>query len=101
MSDELPLKHGIVVNASPLITLFKSGLDFILPELFGSIIVPDAVWQEVSACNDEASEGLTGASWATRKKVRTEGACDSLESRKRRIRGSLIELKKFRLYSCH
>lgn len=74
MSDELPLKNEFVVNSSPLITLFKSGLEFILPALFGSVIVPDAVWQEVSECDDEASRGLeTSPPWAIRKKVRTDG----------------------------
>ncbi len=31
MSDKLPLRDEFVVNASPLITLFKSGLEFVLP----------------------------------------------------------------------
>ncbi|RLC13018.1 MAG: DUF3368 domain-containing protein [Deltaproteobacteria bacterium] len=72
MSDKLPLRDEFVVNASPLITLFKSGLEFVLPELFGTVIVPGAVWQEVSNCDDDASEGLKTSPWAIRKKVRTD-----------------------------
>jgi len=34
----------VVVNASPLITLFRSGQAKLLPQLFQKIIVPGAVW---------------------------------------------------------
>ncbi len=37
----------VVVNASPLICLSKSGLSGLLPALFTEIIVPDKVHQEV------------------------------------------------------
>lgn len=39
---------GVVVNASPLITLFKSGQTALLPALFQQIHVPDALWREIS-----------------------------------------------------
>jgi predicted nucleic acid-binding protein len=39
----------IVVNASPLICLYKSGLSDILPSLFSEIVVPDKVHQEITA----------------------------------------------------
>jgi len=39
----------IVVNASPLICLFKSALLDILPSLFAEIVVPDKVHQEITA----------------------------------------------------
>lgn len=39
----------VVVNASPLICLSKSGLSDLLPSLFTEIIVPDKVYQEVTA----------------------------------------------------
>jgi len=48
MSNNLPMRDGIVINASPLIVLFKSELEFVLPGLFKKIVVPEAVWQEVS-----------------------------------------------------
>lgn len=39
----------IVVNASPLICLYKSGLSDILSSLFSEIVVPDKVHQEITA----------------------------------------------------
>lgn len=56
----------VVVNASPLITLFKSGQEWLLPALFGTIYVPDAVWREVAAHEDDAARGLANAAWAQR-----------------------------------
>ena len=40
---------GVVINASPLITLFRSGQADLLSQLFGKIVVPGAVWSEVVA----------------------------------------------------
>lgn len=48
----------VVVNASPLILLFKSGLEDLLPQLFSTIIVPDAVCGEVSRGGDIAAQKL-------------------------------------------
>lgn len=58
----------VVVNASPLITLFKSGQAQRLPALFATIHVPDAVWREVASESheDEAARGLADAPWAQR-----------------------------------
>lgn len=58
----------VVVNASPLILLFKSGLDDLLPQLFSTIIVPEAVWDEVSRGGDTAAQKLLDneATWITR-----------------------------------
>ena len=58
----------VVVNSSPLITLFKSGQAMLLPALFGTIFVPDAVWREVAskAHEDEAARGLANSPWALR-----------------------------------
>lgn len=58
----------VVVNSSPLITLFKSGQARLLPALFGTIFVPDAVWREVvsKAHEYEAAQGLSNAPWALR-----------------------------------
>jgi predicted nucleic acid-binding protein len=38
-----------VLNASPMITLCKSGQENLLPQLFGEIVLPGAVWEEVNA----------------------------------------------------
>ncbi|MGV6815780.1 MAG: DUF3368 domain-containing protein [Thiotrichales bacterium] len=56
----------IVINASPLICLFRSELHDLLPQLFTEINVPDAVWQEVTqgGHDDPASRGLEKAEWA-------------------------------------
>lgn len=61
----------VVVNASPLITLFRAGLHPLLPELFKEIVVPDAVWAEVAgkAHDDPAARGLPGAAWVQREPV--------------------------------
>ena len=36
-----------VLNASPIITLCKSGQEDLLPQLFTEIVLPGAVWEEV------------------------------------------------------
>ncbi|NJM76957.1 MAG: DUF3368 domain-containing protein [Acaryochloridaceae cyanobacterium RU_4_10] len=54
----------VVVNASPLITLYKSQLADLLPQLFGQIQVPPAVWQEVTASKDDvAAQTLPQSTW--------------------------------------
>ncbi|MGD0960025.1 MAG: hypothetical protein ABSB19_09480 [Methylomonas sp.] len=42
------LIENVVINASPLITLFRSGQADLLPKLFKTIVVPEAVWKEVA-----------------------------------------------------
>lgn len=37
----------IVINASPLISLFRAGAHPLLPELFSDLVVPDSVLAEV------------------------------------------------------
>jgi predicted nucleic acid-binding protein len=41
--------NHMVLNASPLICLFKSGLHDLLPALFQNILIPEAVKNEVTA----------------------------------------------------
>ena len=57
----------VVVDASPLIILFKSGLAGLLPQLFTEIVVPSTVRDEVMAGgnSDPAVAGLANATWAT------------------------------------
>jgi len=52
--------EDVVVNASPLITLFRSGQAELLPGLFRRIVIPEAVWREVvvQGCEDAAARGL-------------------------------------------
>ncbi len=58
----------IVINSSPLITLCKSNQEDLLPQLFNSIVVPAAVWQEIttSSHHDLAAAKLPTLSWAKR-----------------------------------
>lgn len=55
----------IVLNASPLILLCNSELDFILPQLFSKIVTPSAVWHEIMAGShqDRATKQLPQLSW--------------------------------------
>ena len=69
MSSNPSVEDRIVLNASPLIALFKARLEFILPGIFERIVVPEAVWQEVSVYDDEAFKGLTKVSWLKREKI--------------------------------
>ena len=54
----------VVVNASPLIILSKSGLADLLPQLCDEVFVPQAVWTEVLAGDDIAARVLESATWA-------------------------------------
>jgi predicted nucleic acid-binding protein len=62
---------AVVINASPLITLFRSGQADLLPRLFSHIVVPDAVWQEVvlDEWEDTAARELKLQSWPVREDV--------------------------------
>ena len=62
---------AVVVNASPLIALFRSAQADLLPRLFQRVVVPDAVWDEVVAGGhrDVAAENLAIQTWALRDTV--------------------------------
>lgn len=53
----------VVLNASPMIVLFKSGLQQILPELFDTIVVPGQVIDEIKAGSDALSQEITTFEW--------------------------------------
>ncbi|MBF0193970.1 MAG: hypothetical protein HQL71_05405 [Magnetococcales bacterium] len=40
--------NRVVINASPIISLFRSNQEHLLPLLFQEILIPNAVWQEVT-----------------------------------------------------
>ncbi|MBI4754470.1 MAG: DUF3368 domain-containing protein [Betaproteobacteria bacterium] len=65
--------EAVVVNASPLITLFRSGQADLLPRLFTRIVVPEAVWKEVALDDrdDAAACGLPTEAWPRRESVMT------------------------------
>ncbi len=55
----------VVIDDSPLITLFRSGQANLLPALFDHIVVPDVVWSEVVAERDDAAAvGLPAQPWS-------------------------------------
>lgn len=58
----------VVVNSSPLITLFNSGQAELLPRLFSEILVPDAVWREVAegGHQDIAAKAIHSTHWIKR-----------------------------------
>ena len=65
---------AVVINVSPLITLFRSGQADLLPRLFTHIVVPGAVWQEVvldewEEWADRAARELSKQSWPVRTEV--------------------------------
>jgi predicted nucleic acid-binding protein len=62
---------AVVINASPLITLFRSGQADLLPRLFGHIVVPEAVWNEVTLdeWQDPAARELGAQTWPVRVNV--------------------------------
>lgn len=62
------MTEKLIVDSSPLIVLLKSDLENILPELFDEIIVPEAVWKEVSAGKEDdiAKQKLSHLRWAKR-----------------------------------
>ena len=60
--------NRVVLNASPLICLSKSGLADLLPALFQEVLVPEAVVKEVMAegKTDFAGESLISQEWIRR-----------------------------------
>ena len=58
----------VVINASPLIILFRSNLEKLLPQLFKEIVVPGSVWREIvdGGHTDRAASCLPGTTWVKR-----------------------------------
>lgn len=53
----------IVINASPLILLFKGWFEALLPNLFKEIVVPQSVRNEIAAGHDLAAQEIDKVSW--------------------------------------
>jgi predicted nucleic acid-binding protein len=47
------MKGRIVINSSPIILLHEADLEFLLPALFSSIIIPDGVMDEISVHEED------------------------------------------------
>jgi predicted nucleic acid-binding protein len=65
------LTDRVVVDASPLIALFRAGRAELLGQLWPEIAIPGAVWREVLAGGfaDRAARDLPEAPWARRVEV--------------------------------
>jgi predicted nucleic acid-binding protein len=61
----------VVSNSSPLINLARIGRLTLLRELFGVLIVPDAVWQEVvvEGAGQPGADEVRAAEWIQRQAV--------------------------------
>ena len=61
----------VVLDASPLIVLFKANLAHLLPQVFNEVLVPGAVWDEVIAggARDTAAQRLQTIDWLKRVEV--------------------------------
>ncbi len=59
------------MTRSSSIVLFRSGQDLLLPRLFDSIVVPEAVWKEVvvEGRDDAAARELEARAWPIREAV--------------------------------
>ncbi|MGK5091107.1 hypothetical protein WDW89_03710 [Deltaproteobacteria bacterium TL4] len=55
----------VVINASPLICLCKSDLEWLLPRLFQEVVIPEAVLQEITAgpMTDIAARKVAAQDW--------------------------------------
>lgn len=64
------LADRVVINSSPLITLFKSEQEDLLPLLFSDIVVPKAVFDEVTQIEtDRAAQCIAKTDWINVKDV--------------------------------
>jgi predicted nucleic acid-binding protein len=63
----------VIVNASPLIFLCKSGLHNLLPQVYTEVIVPTPVWHEILAggASDPAAQLLPVLDWLSKQDVTT------------------------------
>lgn len=63
--------NRVIVNASPLIILFKSRLSHLLPQLFEEILIPESVWDEVTTKKgtDITARELPSVPWVKRIEV--------------------------------
>jgi predicted nucleic acid-binding protein len=62
---------NIVSNASPLIALIRIGQLDLLHQLYGTIVIPEAVWHEVmvEGTDRPGAEAVSSAAWIVRRTV--------------------------------
>jgi len=70
----------VVSNASPLVNLARIGQLIVLPQLFGHVLLPDAVWQEVveDGRGQPGADEIRRASWVERVAVSNQLLVHSL-----------------------
>jgi predicted nucleic acid-binding protein len=70
----------IVSDASPLIALGRIGRLDLLNEIFGSLVLPDAVWREVveAGIDKEGAAKVAVSPWISRRSVRDKSLVDLL-----------------------
>ena len=53
----------VIVNSTPIIALYKVGQLELLKSMYGEIIIPEAVFREVTAKNDGVEKQISDAPW--------------------------------------
>jgi predicted nucleic acid-binding protein len=66
----------IVLNASPIIILYKAQMENILPQLFNDIIIPKSVFDEITKARikDRAKVELPKQAWYKKVKIGIDDA---------------------------
>jgi uncharacterized protein len=71
----------VVSDSSPLIALAAIGQLQLVRELFGEVLVPEAVWEEISHQKDKpGAQAVLGASWVTRVEVAQDSYLMALQT---------------------
>ena len=70
----------IVSNASPLINLARIGKLDLLRELYGNLLIPEAVWHEVvvDGAGQPGADEVKGAVWIERRTIKNKQLVQSL-----------------------
>jgi hypothetical protein len=70
----------IVSNASPLINLARTGKLDLLRELYGKLLIPEAVWQEVvvGGAGQPGADEVKGAVWIERRTTKNKPLVQAL-----------------------
>ena len=62
----------IILNASPIIVLFKARLEYILPLLFKYIVIPELEHKEINVTNDRAAKEIGKVKWCKVVTIKTD-----------------------------
>ena len=67
--------RDVIVNSTPMIILSKIGMLDILQKMYGNVIIPQAVFDEVTVKDDYACHTIKALDWIN---VRMTGECIKL-----------------------